>query len=76
MIKATVISTKMHKTAVVIVSKRVKHKKYIKFIIKKTKLFVHDPNRICSINDIIVIKKSKSFSKKKHWLVIGKELLK
>lgn len=71
-LKAVVVSTNMQKTIVVEITKYVKHKKYKKFFLKKTKLFVHDPFNFCSTQDVVLIKKSKSFSKKKHWILMKK----
>ena len=73
MLKALVIGRKMNKTAVVVISRKVKHKKYVKYVERITKLFVHDPTNKCVVNDVIFIKKSKPFSKKKHWLFVNKE---
>ncbi len=72
MFKGIVINTKMTKTAVVFVSKKVQHKVYVKYVEKKVKLFIHDPNSVCSVNDVVLVKKSRPFSKKKHWIFVRK----
>lgn len=71
-LKGTVVSTKMDKTAVVSITKKVKHKLYGKFVKRTTKLFVHDENNICTIGDTVFIKKTAPFSKKKNWIFLSK----
>jgi small subunit ribosomal protein S17 len=72
LVKAVVIKKKMDKTAVVLISQRVKHLKYKKFITKKTKLLVHDLDNVCCVRDFIYIKRTKPISKMKHWRFVKK----
>ena len=65
-----VISNKMHKTAVVLVERKVKHPKYGKYLKRSTKLHVHDEENVCQIEDIIEISQSRPISKTKSWRLL------
>jgi len=66
-----VVSDKMRDTAVVEVSRLVKHKKYGKFI-KHTKRYkVHDSGNKCSVGDKVRIKECAPLSKEKHFQVVA-----
>lgn len=71
-LKGIVISTKMNKTAVVSITKKIKHSLYGKFVKCTTKLFVHDENNFCIVGDTVLIKKTSPFSKKKNWVFLNK----
>lgn len=71
-IRGIVVSNKMDKTIVVGVQKKVKHPVYGKFVKKVTKLFVHDETNLCNVGDIVLIKKSAPFSRKKNWVLVDK----
>lgn len=65
-----VVSNKMNKTLVVVVSKQVKHKLYSKIIKTFTKYYVHNENNICNIGDIISFKETAPISKEKRWSLV------
>ncbi|WP_338521820.1 30S ribosomal protein S17 [Candidatus Legionella polyplacis] len=65
-----IISNKMKKTVVVIVNRVLKHHKYGKILRRTTKLYVHDPNCVSKIGDLVKIVESKPLSKKKRWLLL------
>lgn len=67
-----VISNKMNKTLIVIVSKKIAHKKYNKIISKTNKYYVHDENNEFNIGDIIKIQATRPISKHKRWKAINK----
>jgi len=62
-----VVSDKMHKTITVLVSRKVKHPKYGKYIKRSTKLHVHDEENSCQIGDIVAISECRPISKTKAW---------
>jgi len=62
-----VISDKMHKTITVLVSRKVKHPKYGKYIKRSTKLHVHDEENSCKKGDIVAISQCRPLSKTKAW---------
>ena len=65
----SVISNKMDKSVVVQVDRRIPHKLYGKFIRKRVKYMVDDPNNICNIGDVVLIEECRPLSKNKRWRV-------
>lgn len=65
-----VISNKMDKTAVVIVSHLTKHKTYMKYIRSQSKYLAHDPQNLCQIGDRVRMIESKPISKRKRWQIL------
>ncbi len=70
--KGIVISNKMNKTIIVLITKLVKHKVYGKYIKKKSKIYVHDEYNKCKIGDIVFIKEFRPLSKNKSWILYKK----
>ncbi len=64
-----VVSNKMDKTAVVEVSRKVKHPRFQKYFMKRKKFKVHDEENRCQVGDQVMIKESLPISKHKHWVV-------
>lgn len=65
-----VTSDKMDKTIVVSVERKVKHKKYGKFV-KLTKKFVaHDEKSECGEGDTVRIMETRPLSKRKNWRLV------
>jgi small subunit ribosomal protein S17 len=62
-----VVSDKMHKTISVLVSRKIKHPKYGKYIKRSTKLHVHDEENTCQVGDIVAISQCRPLSKTKAW---------
>ena len=62
-----VVSNKMDKTISVLVTRKVKHPLYEKYINRSTKFMAHDENNECSEGDVVVIEASKPISKNKAW---------
>lgn len=62
-----VVSNKMDKTIVVLVTRREKHPLYGKFVLKSSKFLADDPRNECSIGDIVRIQECRPLSKKKSW---------
>jgi len=65
----TVSSSKMDKTIVVLVQRKISHPMYKKYVNKSKKYYAHDPNNTCSLGDIVVIEESKPLSRLKRWRV-------
>jgi small subunit ribosomal protein S17 len=65
-----VVSTKMDKSIVVAVKRKVKHPIYGKFINKTKKLMAHDEENSCSIGDTVLISETRPLSKNKTWRLI------
>ena len=62
-----VVSDKMHKTIVVMVERREKHRLYKKYIRRSSKVHAHDENNECKIGDTIAIEQCRPMSKTKAW---------
>ena len=69
-LKGQVISDKMNKTVVVLVSRFVKHLKYKKYIKRSKKIKAHDEENKYKIGDSIVIEECRPLSKDKHFRVV------
>lgn len=65
-----VVSNKMNRSIVVSETKRVKHKKYGKFVLKTKKYVAHDQNNDCNIGDTVRIMETRPLSKTKCWRLI------
>ncbi|HWE00032.1 MAG TPA: 30S ribosomal protein S17 [Bryobacteraceae bacterium] len=62
-----VVSTKMHKTIVVQVSRRVPHPLYKRIITKHKKFYAHDEEQTARMGDVVRIIESRPLSKLKRW---------
>jgi small subunit ribosomal protein S17 len=66
----TVSSDKMDKTVVVTVIRRVRDRRFHKFISRRVKYKAHDETNSCEVGDLIEIVESKPFSRTKRWRVL------
>lgn len=66
----TVVSTKMAKTAVVLVERVVKHKKYHKQYTVSKKYKVHDEKNQVKVGDRVIFQECRPLSKDKRWRLI------
>lgn len=62
-----VVSTKMAKTIVVQVSRRVPHPLYKRIVTKRKKFYAHDETGEAKLGDIVRIIESRPLSKLKRW---------
>jgi small subunit ribosomal protein S17 len=62
-----VVSTKMAKTIVVTVSRRVPHPLYKRIVTKRKKFYAHDETGDAKMGDIVRIIESRPLSKLKRW---------
>jgi small subunit ribosomal protein S17 len=62
-----VVSTKMQKTIVVQVSRRVPHPLYKRIITKHKKFYAHDEEQTARVGDVVRIIESRPLSKLKRW---------
>jgi small subunit ribosomal protein S17 len=63
----TVTSNTMDKTCVVMVVRRVRDRRFHKFLTRRVKYKAHDENNICKVGDVIEIVESRPMSKTKRW---------
>lgn len=69
-VTGTVVSSKMDKTASVLVERQVKHPLYKKYIRLSTKLLAHDENNECGPGDTVMIEECRPLSKHKSWRLL------
>ncbi|HLN04102.1 MAG TPA: 30S ribosomal protein S17 [Bryobacteraceae bacterium] len=62
-----VVSTKMQKTIVVQVSRRVPHNLYKRIITKRKKFYVHDEDSTAKLGDVVRIVECRPLSHLKRW---------
>jgi small subunit ribosomal protein S17 len=62
-----VVSTKMAKTIVVSVSRRVPHPLYKRIVSKRKKFYAHDEDGVAKMGDIVRIVECRPLSKLKRW---------
>lgn len=65
-----VTSNKMEKSIVVSETKKVKHPKYGKFVLKTKKYVAHDENNDCNEGDTVKIMETRKLSKNKCWRLV------
>jgi len=62
-----VVSTKMQKTIVVQVSRRVPHPLYRRIVMKHKKFYAHDEENTARVGDVVRIVECRPMSKLKRW---------
>jgi small subunit ribosomal protein S17 len=62
-----VVSTKMAKTIVVEVSRRVPHRTYKKIVAQRKKFYAHDEEQTARVGDVVRIVESRPLSRLKRW---------
>lgn len=65
-----VVSNKMERSILVKEVRRVKHKKYGKFVLRTKKYVAHDGENQCSIGDTVKIMETRPLSKTKCWRLV------
>ena len=65
-----VVSSKMEKTILVAIERKVAHPIYKKYFKKTTKLMVHDEKNECGIGDTVKIMETSPLSKSKNWRLV------
>lgn len=65
-----VISSKMDKTIVVLVVRKIKHLLYGKYIKRSSKISAHDEGNICCEGDVVNIVESRPISHTKRWKLV------
>lgn len=65
-----VVSDKMNKTAVVAVTRLVRHARYGRYVKRTTKFKVHDEKNECHVGDTVRITETRPLSKDKRWRLV------
>ena len=68
-IQGKVTSSKMDKTVVVTVVRRLRDKQFHKFVTRKLKYRAHDEGNVCNEGDVVEITEARPYSKTKRWRV-------
>jgi small subunit ribosomal protein S17 len=74
--EGVVVSDKMDKTVVVLVSRRVRHAKYRKYLTQRARYQAHDEKNQCRVGDRVRIIETRPLSRVKRWAVqaiLGRE---
>jgi len=69
--RGKIVSAKMEKTVVVQVERRIRHRRYKKYVTVRERYAAHD-NLGCVEGDIVLIKETRPMSKTKRWRVSRK----
>ena len=65
-----VVSDKMDKTVVVLVTRRFAHPVYKKYVTRSKKYYVHDEQNVCQVGDKVIITATRPLSRLKRWRVL------
>ncbi len=65
-----VVSTKMNKTIVVEVTRRVPHPLYRRIVNRRKKFHAHDEENACNVGDFVRIVECRPLSRTKHWQLL------
>ena len=65
-----VVSNKMTKTVMVLVTRRFAHPVYKKYVTRTKRYYVHDGKEICQVGDKVIIEATRPLSKLKRWRVV------
>lgn len=68
-ITGTVTSNAMDKTVVVTVIRRIRDRRFHKFVTRRVKYKAHDEHNGCTVGDVVEIMESRPMSKTKRWRV-------
>lgn len=69
-IVGTISSANMDKTVVVTVIRRVRDRRFHKFLTRRVKYHVHDENNAGKVGDIVEIVESRPMSRTKRWRLL------
>ena len=67
---AIVVGTKMDKSIIVAIERRIIHPIYKKYFKKTTKFMAHDQNNVANIGDIVKIMETRPLSARKRWRLV------
>ena len=69
-IVGTVTSTAMQKTCVVTVIRRVRDRRFHKFVVNRVRYKAHDETGVAGVGDTVEIVEARPYSKTKRWRVL------
>jgi small subunit ribosomal protein S17 len=65
-----VVSSRMDKTITILNYRRIKHKKYKKYISRSSKILAHDEKNEANVGDTVMIMECRPLSKRKAWRLV------
>ena len=65
-----VVSSRMDKSATVLIERKVKHPVYGKYIRRSTRLHIHDADNSCQDGDVVTIEQCRPISRTKSWRLV------
>ncbi len=65
-----VVSDKMDRTAVVLVTRRFAHPVYKKYVTRSKKYYAHDGQNACRVGDKVIIEATRPLSRLKRWRIL------
>ncbi|MDZ7766810.1 MAG: 30S ribosomal protein S17 [Melioribacteraceae bacterium] len=65
-----VVSSKMEKSAVVAIERKMAHPLYRKYVRKTSKIMIHDAKNECGVGDTVKIQECRPYSKNKKWRLV------
>ncbi len=69
-IVGTVTSNAMDKTVVVTVIRRVRDRRFHKFVVRRVRYKAHDEHNVCGVGDTVEIIEARPYSKTKRWRLL------
>ncbi len=66
----SVVRAKQDKTAVVEMVWKQRHRIYHKQVRQVARFYVHDPENVCRVGDLVRIEETRPISKTKHWRLL------
>ena len=66
----SVVRVKQDKTAVVEMVWKQRHRLYRKQVRRVARFYVHDPENICQLGDLVRVEETRPISKTKHWRLL------
>lgn len=66
----TVLKSKMDKSIVVGVERKIKHPMYGKFIKRTSTFMAHDEKNECNVGDVVELMETRPLSKNKRWRLV------
>lgn len=65
-----ILSSRMDKTAVVVIERLVKHGEYGRYVRRRKKYVIHDENNECRDGDTVRFMETRPLSKTKRWRLV------
>ena len=68
--EGVVVSVSMNRTAVVLLTERVRHRSYGKIVRRHKRLYVHDEHNEAALGDLVRVVETRPISKMKRWRLV------